>query len=188
MKIPHSNPEAWSNALLSGVLSTLVFPVLALFPGQALPDETDGQAPITLEADFVEIDDQKKEATFKGNVILRQGTLEIHADQIFVIKNEKGFERGRATGDPARFRQKLSDSHQYIEGTASRIEYDGTIGKLEMFENARLTRNEDRVEGDYISYNMLSEFFQIRGNNSERSKAGESSGRVKAVIKPKLEN
>ena len=57
-----------------------------------------------------------------------------------------------------------------------------------MFENARLTRGSDRVEGDYISYNIKSEFFQIMGGGKSSSGDAKSSGRVRAIIQPKEEN
>ena len=59
-------------------------------------ESNDTTAPVTLEADFVEIDDKNQEATFKGNVTLRQGTLEINAEQIIVKKDSKGFQNGES--------------------------------------------------------------------------------------------
>ena len=147
-------------------------------------ESNDTTAPVTLEADFVEIDDKNQEATFKGNVTLRQGTLEINAEQIIVKKDSKGFQNGKASGSPAHFRQKREGFSDHIDGYAERIEYDGQSGKLEMFENARITRGNDKLEGDYISYNMQTEFFQIRGKDVTQPNNTEPAGRVKAIIQP----
>ncbi len=158
------------------------------FPNAVNADDSDTMAPVTLEADFVEIDDKNQEAVFKGNVTLRQGTLEINANEIIVKRDEKGFQYGKARGNPAHFRQKREGLDEHIDGYAKRIEYNGENGQLEMFEDAKITRGPDEVEGDYISYNMTNEFFQIKGGGKSAASINNPNGRVKAVIKPKNGN
>ena len=162
--------------------------ILGIVQTEARAEKQDSGEPVTLEADFVEINDKDGEAVFKGRVTLRQGTLEINASEIIVKGDEDGFQYGKASGSPAHFKQKREGLEEHIDGYANRIEYNGLTGKLEMFENARLTRGSDRVEGDYISYNIKSEFFQIMGGGKPSSGDAKSSGRVRAIIQPKEEN
>ena len=91
----------------------------------AQAERADRDKPVNIEADKVEIDDQKKEAVFQGNVVLTQGTLMLKADRIVVNQNEGGFQSGVAYGKPAYFRQKREGLEDFIEGEAQRLEYNG---------------------------------------------------------------
>ena len=164
---------------------TAIVTIMQFLFSAAIADESDHSAAVSLEADFVEINEQNQEATFQGNVTLRQGTLEIHADKIVVKRDGSGFQHGKATGNPAHFRQKREGMDEHIDGYATRIEYDGLTGQLEMFEKAKIIRGPDKVEGDYISYNMETEFFQIKGGGKSAGTGENPNGRVRAVIQPK---
>jgi lipopolysaccharide export system protein LptA len=166
---------------LQGLLIALVLS----FAATAQAERADRDKPVTLEADRVEIDDQKKEATFLGNVTLTQGTLVIKGDRIVVKQDATGFQFGVAYGAPAYFKQKREGVDEYIEGFAQRLEYDGKAEKVEMFVSARLQRGGDEVRGDYISYNAATEFFQVVGGGKSAATPGNPHGRVRAIIQPK---
>lgn len=175
----HAEPAARRlSGLMLGVLLCVV--VVNLHAERA-----DRDKPVTLEADKVEIDDQKKEATFTGNVTLTQGTMMIKGDRIVVKQDASGFQFGVAYGSPAYFRQKREGVDEYIEGYAQRLEYDGKAEKVEMFTSARLQRGPDEVRGDYISYNAATEFFQVVGGGKSAATPGNPQGRVRAIIQPK---
>ena len=73
---------------------------------------------------------------------------------------------------------------EYIEGWSKRVEYDNKSDKIELFRQARLKRGEDEVKGDYISYNMNSEFFQVIGSNERGVETG-ADNRVRIIFQPK---
>jgi lipopolysaccharide export system protein LptA len=161
---------------------------LAIGLGLAPPanaERADRDKPVNLEADRVDLDDAKKEAVFVGNVTLTQGTLTIKADKIIVKQDAEGFQYGIAYGNPAHFRQKREAFDEYIEGFSERLEYDGKADKMQMFTNARIQHGGDEVRGDYISYNAVTEFFQVIGAGKSTTTAGNPRGRVHAVIQPK---
>ncbi len=166
-------------------LRVLCLALVLASSGPLLAERADRDKPVTLEADRVEIDDQKKEATFIGNVTLTQGTLVIKGDRIIVKQDASGFQSGIAHGSPAYFRQKREGVDEYIEGFAQRLEYDGKAEKVEMFTSARLQRGPDEVRGDYISYNATTEFFQVIGGGKTAATPGNPHGRVRAIIQPK---
>jgi lipopolysaccharide export system protein LptA len=160
---------------------------LAVGLGLAPPasaERADRDKPVNLEADRVDLDDAKKEAVFVGNVTLTQGTLTIRADKIIVKQDAEGFQYGIAYGNPAHFRQKRENFDEYIEGFSERLEYDGKADKVQMFTNARMQHGGDEVRGDYISYNAVTEFFQVIGA-AKSSPTGDPRGRVRAIIQPK---
>ncbi len=152
---------------------------------QALAERADRDKPVNLEADRVDLDDAKKEAVFVGSVTLTQGTLTIKGDKIIVKQDAEGFQYGIAYGNPAHFRQKRDGVDEYIEGFSERLEYDGKADKVQMFTNARIQRGGDEVRGDYISYNAVTEFFQVFGGGKSAATNSNPQGRVHAVIQPK---
>jgi len=158
--------------------------VLALLALPALAEKADRDKPVNLEADRVTIDDAKQLAIFEGNVVLTQGTLQIRGDRMEVRQDKEGFKQGTTWGNPASFRQKREGYDGYIEGWAERIEYDGRIETMQMFNRAQLKRGQDEVRGNYISYDARIEFFQVTGG-AKAAAPNNPEGRVRAVIQPK---
>mgnify|MGYP001165936111 FL=1 len=168
--------------LLPAAVTALAFALGIALPASA--DRADRDKPVNLEADRVDLDDAKKEGVFVGSVTLTQGTLTIKADKIIVKQDAEGFQYGIAYGNPAHFRQKREGYDEYIEGFSERLEYDGKNDKVQMFTNARMQRGGDEVRGDYISYNAVTEFYQVIGGGKSAN-SGDPQGRVHAVIQPK---
>lgn len=150
----------------------------------AYAEAADRDKPIELEADSVIVDDAKKISTYRGNVILTQGTLVIHADKLIVREGKNGFQSSTSTGNPTTFKQKREGKNEYMTGSGQRIEYDGRMDKVELYTKAWVKRGEDIVYGDYISYDANAEYAEVIGGEKSES-AGPSSGRVKAIIQPK---
>jgi lipopolysaccharide export system protein LptA len=188
MPVPDT-PSRHSSALAAGRLFRLtVVSVLAMGLGLPLPasaERADRDKPVNLEADRVDLDDAKKEAVFIGTVTLTQGTLTIKADKIIVKQDAEGFQYGIAYGTPAHFRQKREAFDEFIEGFSERLEYDGKADKVQLFTNARIQHGGDEVRGDYISYNAVTEFFQVIGGGKAVGNSGNPQGRVHAIIQPK---
>jgi lipopolysaccharide export system protein LptA len=156
---------------------------LASMPASA--ELSDRDRPVNLEADRLSIDDKKKESVFEGNVTMTQGTLMLRADRVVVRQDAEGFNYAVAWGKQAYFRQKREGIDEYIEGYSDRMKYDGKADKVQLFTNARVTKGIDEVRGDYISYDAVTEFYQVLGGGKAAATAGNPQGRVRAVIQPK---
>jgi lipopolysaccharide export system protein LptA len=148
-------------------------------------ERADRAKPVNVEADRLSLDDLKKESVFEGNVQLTQGSMMLRADRVVVRQDEQGFNYAFATGAPAYFRQKREGFDEYIEGFAQRLEYDGKQDKVEMFTEARVKKGIDEVRGDYISYNAVTEFYEVVGGGTAAATPSNPQGRVRAVIQPK---
>lgn len=152
----------------------------------SLAERADREKPMNIEADRMSLDDLRKESVFDGNVVLTQGTMVLKADRVTVKQDAQGFNSGVATGKPAYFRQKREGFDEYVEGFGERVEYDGKVEKLQIFTNARVKRGEDEVKGDYITYNAVTEFYEVLSSKgSTTASPSAPSQRVKAVIQPK---
>ncbi|MDR4520740.1 MAG: lipopolysaccharide transport periplasmic protein LptA [Nitrosomonas sp.] len=163
--------------------------LFAFITGDATAERADRDKPVYLEADRATVEDVKRKdsmrvSIFTGNVILTQGTLRITADKVVLKEDINGFRYATATGDLVTFRQKRDGVDEYIEGWSKRVEYDNKSDKIELFRQARLKRGEDEVKGDYISYNMNSEFFQVIGSNERGVETG-ADNRVRIIFQPK---
>lgn len=145
----------------------------------------DRDKPVNIEANRLSIDDKKKESVFEGNVTMTQGTLTLRADRVFVRQDAEGFNHAIAFGRPAHFRQKREGTDEYIEGFAERMEYDGKQDKVQLFTNAHVKKGVDEVRGDYISYDAVTEYYQVIGGGPAAASTANPQGRVRAVIQPK---
>jgi lipopolysaccharide export system protein LptA len=156
------------------------------FAAPAFAEKADRTKPIHLEADRVTVDDAKQLATFTGNVVLTQGTMVLRGDRMEVRRDKSGFRQGTTWGNLAYFRQKRDNSDELTEGWAERIEYDTRTEKVQMFNRAMLKRGQDQVQGSYISYDQITELFQVTGATQQAgSKPADS--RVRAIFQPKQE-
>ncbi len=152
-------------------------------------ERADREKPIHLEADRATVEDvNRKESNrvsvFTGNVIMTQGTLRISADKVIMKEDLQGFRHATAIGDLVSFRQKRDGLNEYVEGWSQRAEYDSKTEKIELFRQARLKRGSDEVQGDYISYDMNSEFFKVIGSKERGDETGPDK-RVRITIQPK---
>jgi lipopolysaccharide export system protein LptA len=171
---------------LKPVVAALVF--FTCWLGLAEParaERADRSKPINLESDRMRVDDAQKTSVFEGKVVMTQGTLTIRADKVTVRQDQDGYQYGSANGNPATFRQKRDGANEYIEGEAERIEYNGKLDKVELFNHARLKREPaDEVRGNYISYDSRSEYFTVTGGSGAAASGGPDA-RVHAVIQPR---
>lgn len=147
-------------------------------------EKADRDKPIDLEADNMTVNDAKKTSVYTGDVVLTKGTLEIHADRLIVREDSEGFQHSTSFGDPTTFRQKMEGKDEYIQGSGQRIEYDGRMDKVQIYDKAWVKRGEDIVHGDYIMYDASSEYAEVIGGPNAAT-AENPKGRVHAVIQPK---
>ncbi len=168
------------------IIAVLACAMLAAVP-RALAESADRDKPTQIEANRMTSDDARRVSIFEGNVVLTKGTITLRADRIVVRQDAEGYQRATATGSPVRFRQKTDPQEGkegvWIDGEAQRIEVDDRSEKVELFDNARVTRDKDEVRGEYILLDQRSEFFTVSG--AKGGAPGAAQGRVRAVIQPK---
>ncbi|MCC7483930.1 MAG: lipopolysaccharide transport periplasmic protein LptA [Burkholderiales bacterium] len=170
------------------VIAAVALAALAFLGRPAAAEKADREKPVNLEADRVTVDDAKQLATFEGNVVLSQGTLQIRGDRMEVRQDKEGFRHGTTWGNLAYFRQKREGYDEWIEGWAERIEYDGRADKVQMFNRAIMKRTDDEVRGHYISYDAQTEFYQVIGGGEKAATEGNPQGRVRAVLQPRTKD
>jgi lipopolysaccharide export system protein LptA len=169
------------------VLAALAAAIFALPAVPALAEKADKDKPTNIESNKMSSDDARRMSIFEGNVVLTKGTVVVRADRIVVRQDADGFQFSTAYGRPVRFRQKGDPKGGlegvWTDGEALRIEIDDRNEKIELFERARVTRDQDVVNGEYIFLDQRTEFFSVSAAKGAAPASPE--GRVKAVIQPK---
>ncbi len=156
-----------------------------LMTAAAMAEKADRDKAIHIESDRVTVNDVKQISVFDGNVVLRQGTMMIRGDRMEVRQDKEGFKQGTVWGKRAHFRQKREGVNEWIEGWAERVEYDSRADKVQLFTRAAMKRGDDDVSGDYISYDAVSEFFQVIGGGAKAASNNNPEGRSRVVLQPR---
>ena len=160
---------------------------LALTTPPAAAEKADRDKPTQLEANRMSADDARRTSIFEGNVVMTKGTITLRGERVVVRVDAEGFQHATVTGNPVRFRQKTDPAPGrpgvWTEAEALRLEIDEKADKIELFEKARVTRDQDEVRGDYVMLDQRSDFLSVSAAKGD--KPGASEGRVRAVIQPK---
>ncbi|MDR0703019.1 MAG: lipopolysaccharide transport periplasmic protein LptA [Azoarcus sp.] len=143
--------------------------------------------PVNIDADKVVVDDRNKIHVFEGRVVLTQGALTLKGDKLVVTQNADGFHNGVITAGPGRlasFRQKRAHDAGWVEGEAERIEYNSQTERAKLFNRAQVQSGGDKVRGQYIEYDTVSENYLVTDAPS-RGDSAPAKERVHVTLQPK---
>lgn len=158
-------------------VATLVFVICCGIPCVEA-NESDFDQPIRIDAKTTFADGMKKMTVLKDGVVIRQGSLQILADEVRVDGAlGEGKEVFIAFGKPARYTQTIQDG-SVVEARASEIRYTVVDQKIQLIGNAQLKQNTSEVKGQTIIFDMQNEQFTALGGAAEE-------GRVSAVFQTK---
>jgi lipopolysaccharide export system protein LptA len=159
-------------------LGTSLSLLLLASPCPALGAEGDQDQPVYLEADSVELDEANSVSHYKGSVFVKQGTMEMEADEMTVHHYpDRRPKRIIAFGKPAKYRQDVDGEKEKVEAEALRMEYEADVDEITLIDQALLYQGKDTFRSDRIVYDRT----------NERVKAGasvEGKERVKILINP----
>ena len=125
--------------------------LLSSAPAWAL--ETDQQQPLYLEADNAEMDEAKRLSLYSGSVIVRQGSLEIRADQVTIHHAEdKRPQLVIAIGKPASYKQAVEGEEKPVQAEALRMEYQADKDEITLIDQAVVFQGTDTFRSDRILY------------------------------------
>jgi len=134
----------------------------------------DSKQPIQVSSDRLEADDALHQVRFLGDVVARQGTLVIYAQQITLA-----YEAGSRTVRKVEARKDVRIVHGAIVATAGEAIFYNAEGRIVLRDNPRVHQGEDFVEGDEITVLL----------NEDRSVvSGQEGSRVSAIFHPKGAN
>jgi lipopolysaccharide export system protein LptA len=143
----------------------------------ALPEDIN--QPLEIQADEASFDQNIGEAIYKGNVFVKQGSIEIQAQYLKVSTdiNTRKFSNLEASGTPAKFSQKI-DSNNIVIGKGNDIHYSTSESKLEILGSGYLSRMDNSISADHITYMINDGTF-----NAEKT----GTGRVSMTLQPQAD-
>jgi len=108
---------------------------------------------------------------------MQQGSLNIQAQTLTLIRTTKGLQKIIATGTPARYEQTLSANEGKTLAYGETIIYDTNIEELTLLNNAGLEKQGNVFSGEKIVY-LIKE-------QRVKAESPEQQNRIRMVIQPK---
>lgn len=143
--------------------------LLALAAPAALALPTDRDQPVQISANSARFNEKTGIATYTGAVVIRQGSLEIRAEEIVITTDGKGAMLStQARGNPARFQQQPDPKKALVTAEALRIDYDARNEVITLTGKARLRQEASSFQGSTITYNSQRQQVDAKGEGSER--------------------
>lgn len=164
------------NVVLPGLIASVLLSLPAAAVTQAATRDKD--EPIRIDARAVEANEKTGVVVYSGNVVVEQGLLSIRADRLEVTARKGKTELVRATGKPAKLRQRAEGENGEIRAEADRVDYRVSLRKVDLVGHVTLRRGEDLFTADVLHYDLDSKSLNAAGDKK-------SDGRVHAVIQPK---
>ncbi|MEQ4574662.1 lipopolysaccharide transport periplasmic protein LptA [[Pseudomonas] boreopolis] len=163
------------NRMLPSKSVALALLALAL-PMLAVAKTSDRNEPMTIDAATQSgsmLGDNAK-VRYSGDVVILQGTLEIHADTADVFQKDGQVDKVVLTGRQATLKQQLDDG-TWMNGRADNIEYQVNQDVVILTGNYRVESAKGTNAGQRMVYNTKTGDMQSGGDGS----------RVRTVIQPK---
>ena len=154
---------------------------------------TDKEQDIEIEADSAEMDDLNGVTTYKGDVVVVQGSIRMTGHTMFVHFDDNGdMELVIMQGNPATYRQLPDNSEAYDEAEALQMEYYALKNYIILKEKALVKKPDgSQMTGKRIEYDTVLSKTIAKGsvntsvsNNNDKTEK-KKDGRVKITIKKK---
>jgi len=150
-----------------------------LVVGISFGADSDRDQPISIEADRVDVDDVKGVSIYSGDVVLRQGSMELIADKLILkVSEQRELVSVKAQGSPARFKQFNDPVNGEVHGHAKEITYDVKDEYMLFVGEAYLWQCGDEVSGNQVEYFGSQALVKAK-------KAEDGQGRVQVILQPK---
>lgn len=158
------------NLIFSMSLAALSFSAYAL--------EADRQQAVSIQSDSAEVDELTGQSLLSGNVVIKQGSIIITANEVIAKRDGEELVSIHSTGKPAQYQQRLQAGGDILTAQASTIEYDFEKNVIRLRKQASITQGDSTISGEEINFDLVNESMQAKGDNSGKT-------RVEMVIQPK---
>jgi lipopolysaccharide export system protein LptA len=162
----------------------LYFLLLGLcLPLQALALSSDKDQPMNIEADRVDIDDEKGISTFRGNVVITRGSILIKGDVVVVYRDkQKELDKIHSTGNLAHFQQRPDGKPDDVVAEGRELFYDAIREVLIIRRQGEVIQGGDVFRGEHIVYDSKRDTVEARGSKTANGKS--KKGRVQMTLQP----
>ncbi|WP_313253938.1 lipopolysaccharide transport periplasmic protein LptA [Stenotrophomonas sp.] len=163
------------NPMLPAKLASITLLAALLAPGLAWAKSSDRNQPMTIDSNNNDCNfSDNGKCQFRGDVVIVQGTLEIHADSADVIQRNGETERVILTGKQATLKQQMDDN-TWMNARADNMDYNISSEVIILTGNYNVESERGTNAGQRMVYNTRSGAMQSGGDGT----------RVRTVIQPK---
>lgn len=142
----------------------------------ALAEKGDLEKPLSIESDnSCKIDERQGRSVCTGNVVIKQGSLSLHAETVVFVQENGNVVSAQGSGKPVKFRQKMDDQ-DWFDAEALQFDYDAKKGKLVLTEKVVVRKGQDETTASKIVYDL---------NGHESEVFGSPGKRARLVFQPK---
>ncbi|MBD8475919.1 lipopolysaccharide transport periplasmic protein LptA [Pseudomonas sp. CFBP 8770] len=148
----------------------------------ALP--TDRDQPIHIQSDDAQLDDKQGVATYKGNVIITQGSMKINGNTVTITRNATGdVDVFTAVGNLAYYEQKPAADKPIVQAYGMTIQYFAAQNRIVLIDKAKVINDGNTSEGEKIVYDTVRQV--VNAGRATGSKVTTPRPRIDMVIQPK---
>ena len=138
------------------------------------------QGPMSIEAGAATARDFRSQSSrwlFQKSVHIVTSEAELQSATASAAIVSGRIAQARVEGSPAQFEQRGGRADRQVRGRAGVIEYDFVAGVVTLTDQVWFSNGKDEFRGDVVIYNVRDERVQI-------NPGGQSSGRVRGIIRP----
>ena len=131
-----------------------IFPLLISlgFLGTASVFAADIDQPIEISADSAMREEPSGKTTYRGDVVLLQGSLEIRVDSLVFSFDSDNKTLITAKGNPATLKRRSENADKPVDASALMIEYSEKSERVLLVGRAKILQDEAVIEGNTIEY------------------------------------
>ena len=149
----------------------------------ALPN--DNEQPIRIQANEAQLDDKQGVTTYKGDVIITQGSMKITGNTVTITRNSAGeIDVVTSVGNLAYYEQlhKATDPKP-VQAYAVTIQYHAPQNRIVLIDKAKVINDGNTTEGEKIIYDTVKQVASAGRANGSQVTAPRP--RIDMVIQPK---
>ena len=149
----------------------------------ALP--TDRDQPILIQADDAQLDYKQGVATYKGDVIITQGSMKITGNTVTITRTAGGdIDVVTSVGNLAYFEQQQSAAKpDKVQAYAVTIQYHAAQNRIVLIDKAKVINDGNTTEGEKIVYDTVKQV--ANAGRATGTSISAPRPRIDMVIQPK---
>lgn len=164
------------SARQTGNLVAAAWLALTAHTAAALPD--DRHQAIEIQSREAIREEAKGLTVYSGDVLIKQGSIEITADKVTVESQGNKVVRIVCIGKPARYQQRPEPDSSLVIAQGNTIRYDLETDMVLLLINASLVQEEATLSGERIEYDLKQEVIRAQGGSESGNE------RIRMVIPP----
>lgn len=149
----------------------------------------DDKQPIKISADSLLASEKQGRSTYKGNVIIKQGSLTLKGDKVDVSHPKGKLTKVTATGNRASFKRFSTVDQAWLKGKAERIEYHALDKTVLLVGNAEVEQpGKHVITGPKLFYDIAKQTLQAQSTEAEKERISVTFNPATEAEAPKAED